>query len=161
MPSSPASLRWAFYWLQQHGLIKRVSVPSASASLACGQKKQQAAYVESNDVQEITARSLPPNVMVSEISPLESHFFDMLRTRLFLKQMPRAPGPHQESSLPHQKEQKSMCVQDILCARRCAQPCIPSVVECSQEMSCRVSVPHRRGRKGNSDGETSPRSGSW
>ena len=67
MPCSPASLRRAFYWLQRHGLINRVSVPSASASLACGQKKQQAAYVESNDVQEITARSLSPNVVVSEI----------------------------------------------------------------------------------------------
>lgn len=88
MPCSPASLRWAFYWGQRHGLINRVSVPSASASLACGQKKQQAAYVESKDVQEITARSLPPSVVVSEISPLESHFLDVLRTRLFLKQMP-------------------------------------------------------------------------
>lgn len=41
--------------------------------------------MESNDVQEVTARSLPPDVMVSEISPIESHFLDCVKDQALFK----------------------------------------------------------------------------
>lgn len=116
VPCSPACLRWAFHWLQRHGLIKRVVFLLPVPALPVGKRSSRLPRWSRNDVQEVTARSLPPDVAVSEISRIESHFLDCVtKTRALFKADTPEYQPSSEPSSPPEGMEVDVCSGHTVC----------------------------------------------